>query len=164
MLPIRFLFAIMHFFMAKLQVIIDSLCQPASIALCTVYAAMLTHHRHTKQPYKYTGWLMSDGAQCQEQAATEHLQHVISNTLKKKKVIKEPKKEQVETKWSLLSKNVIFWNITLVTYTYIYIKENQYYLQWISDICFTSVMCEKMKSLFKLKQQFLFTNCVGNLG
>lgn len=85
MLPIRFLFAIMHFFMAKLQVIIDSLCQPASIALCTVYAAMLTHHRHTKQPYKYTGWLMSDGAQCQEQAATEHLQHVISNTLKKKK-------------------------------------------------------------------------------
>lgn len=66
MLPSRFLFSIMHFLMAKLHVIIESGCQ-ASIALCTVYAAALTHRRHTrKQPYKYTRWLMSDGAQIPE--------------------------------------------------------------------------------------------------
>lgn len=40
-------------------------------------------------------WLKSGGAQCQEQAATEHLQQFDLQHFKKKKK---------ETKWSLLSK------------------------------------------------------------
>lgn len=58
----------MHFLMTKLHVIIESGCQ--YIALCTVYASVLTQHRHTrKQPHKYTRWHVSDGAQVDEQAA-----------------------------------------------------------------------------------------------
>lgn len=47
---------------------------------------------------------MSDGAQIQEQAAWEHLQHVYLQHLKQIKVIKGKKKKEVETKWILLSK------------------------------------------------------------
>lgn len=60
---------------------------------------------------------MSDGAQIQEQAAWEHLQHVYLQHLKEIKVIKEKKK--CGDKVDLTIKNVIFWNSTLVTYTYI---------------------------------------------
>jgi len=59
---------------------------------------------------------MSDGAQIQEQAAWEHLQHVYLQHLKQIKVIKE---KIGGDKVDLTIKNVIFRNSTLVTYTYI---------------------------------------------
>lgn len=62
---------------------------------------------------------MSDGAQIQEQAAWEHLQHVYLQHLKQIKVIKGKKKKRGGDKVDLTIKIVMFWNSTLVTYTYI---------------------------------------------
>lgn len=51
----------------------------------------------------------------------------------------------------LTIKNVIFWNSTLVTYTYIYKKKIDKYLHWIFVVCFTRVMWVKKNYLLKLR-------------
>lgn len=68
---------------------------------------------------------MSDGAQFQEQAAWEYPQH-LSPTLKNNLVIKGKKKGgESGDKVDLTIKNVMFWNSTLVTYTYIKEKKSR---------------------------------------
>lgn len=64
----------------------------------------------------------------------------LSPSLKTNEIRKRNKKRRQA---SLTIKNVIVWNSTLVTYTYIYKRKIIEYLHWIFNVCFVNNVCEK---------------------
>lgn len=71
----------------------------------------------------------------------EHLQHFLISPDASTLFIKGKSGDEV----GIAIKNVVFWNSTLVTYTYIYVKENQYLFTQDFSVGFTWIMGEKEK-------------------